>query len=155
MTTAALGVAGALAMLGAVWLWVRRRLVVVTVEGPSMQPTLCDGDRVLVRRTPLTAVRTGQLVVVRPPLWTGPYGEPARWVIKRAAAVGGDPVPAQVRAILGKHDERVPAGCLVVLGDNPAQSADSRHWGCITEQGMLGVVHRPMPSQPPTAAHGE
>jgi signal peptidase I len=50
---AALGLAAAAtagALTTGVWL-LRRRIAVVAVTGPSMRPTLVDGDRVLVRRT--------------------------------------------------------------------------------------------------------
>ena len=131
----------ACAVVGVAWLTVHRLLVVVTVDGPSMRPTLRPGDRVLVRRAPMGAVRTGQMVVVRRPVNTELPGLPV-WLIKRAAAVPGEPVPAAVRTAVGHH--RVPTGSLVVLGDNPAESADSRHWGYVTEDRFLGVVRRTM-----------
>ncbi|GAA0910200.1 S26 family signal peptidase [Virgisporangium aurantiacum] len=122
---------------------VHRHLVVVTVEGPSMQPTLRHGDRVLVRRTGLRTVRTGQLVVFQRPEWTGSAdGAPARWLIKRVAAVAGEPVPEAVSGMVGHR--RVPDRRLVVLGDNPARSGDSRHWGYVAEDRFLGVVLRTM-----------
>ncbi|NDU76999.1 hypothetical protein GWI34_30930, partial [Actinomadura sp. DSM 109109] len=43
--------------------WVRRRYLVTTVDGPSMEPGLRTGDRLIVRRT--RRVRAGQIVVVR------------------------------------------------------------------------------------------
>jgi len=139
MTAVVPAVCGALVAL---WLWVRRRLVVVTVEGPSMEPALRDGDRVLVRRVPLRKVRTGQVMVARRPSRPGLPGNAGPLLIKRVVAVGGDPVPAEVRAAVG--DDRVPHGCLVVLGDNRARSADSRHWGYVTAEHLLGVVRRGM-----------
>src|SRR3954447_7056961 len=44
---------------------VRRTLVVVTVTGPSMAPTLADGDRVLVVRRWARRVRRGDIVAAR------------------------------------------------------------------------------------------
>ncbi|MBG0816724.1 S26 family signal peptidase [Planomonospora sp. ID82291] len=132
-------------------LWVRRRLVVVTVEGPSMEPALRDGDRVLVRRVPLPRVRAGQVMVARRPPPVGSGDAPGGWLIKRVVAVPGEPVPPEVRPAVGEagdHDVRVPAGCLVVLGDNRARSADSRHWGYVTGEHLLGVVHRAMSARP-------
>ena len=142
MTALVPAACGALVALAALWLWVRRRLVVVTVEGPSMEPALRDGDRVLVRRVPLPKVRTGQMMVARRPSLPGRPEDAGPLLIKRVVAVGGDPVPAEVRAAIG--DDRVPHGCLVVLGDNRARSADSRHWGYITAEHLLGVVLRGM-----------
>ncbi|KAB8195896.1 hypothetical protein FH608_010430 [Nonomuraea phyllanthi] len=124
----------------------RRRYVVVTVEGASMEPALADGDRVLVRRRRIHQVRRGDIVVLEPPLDpSGPYqpGPPApdgrRWNIKRAAALPGDPLPAGVAG----HDglERVPAGTMVVFGDNP-DSIDSRHRGLFPADHLLGVALR-------------
>lgn len=58
---------GAVALGAGAALWARRRLVVVTVEGRSMEPTFEDGDRVLVRRRSLADVRNGDVVVLEPP----------------------------------------------------------------------------------------
>jgi signal peptidase I len=123
-----------------------RRLVVVDVRGPSMEPTLYDGDRVLVRRVPLTAVRTGDLVVVARP-HSADFAAAEAWVIKRVAATAGDRIPPVIRRSWAENDiafegALVPEGRLLLLGDNPARSGDSRHWGFTTE--VLGVVTRPM-----------
>jgi signal peptidase I len=125
------GVAAALTT-GVVWL--RRRYVVVGIVGTSMLPTYRPGDRVVVRRTPIHQVRRGQVVVV-----SSTPG--ASWVIKRAAAVPGDPVPAQTVPDLA-GDRTVPAGRLILLGDNPADSFDSRQRGYYGEDDLLGVVLR-------------
>jgi signal peptidase I len=125
-----------------------RRLVVVDVRGPSMEPTLYDGDRVLVRRTPVTAVRTGDLVVVARP-HTVEFATTGAWVIKRVAATAGEPVPPVIRRGWAENDVAVadtvvPTGNLLLLGDNPAHSGDSRHWGFTTGDTVLGVVARSM-----------
>ncbi|MEO3747911.1 S26 family signal peptidase [Plantactinospora sp. B5E13] len=133
----------------------RRRFVVVTVRGPSMEPSLREGDRVLVRRRPLVALRTGDLVVFaetpapsRPP--TRPaLPDPGRvdtaegWLIKRAVALPGDPVPREAGPALAVlDDEVVPPGRLVAIGDNPGASYDSRHYGYVTADRLLGAVLR-------------
>lgn len=127
---------------------VRRAIAVVAVTGQSMEPALTAGDRVIVRRTGLQAVRAGQIVVVEAPgAWTGPpAGRDLRrdWMIKRAAAIPGDPLPAGLPAMLA-GDARVPAGKLVVLGDNPESSMDSRSLGYVPGDRLLGVVTRPLP----------
>jgi len=125
-----------------------RRLVVVDVRGPSMEPALYDGDRVLVRRAPVTAVRTGDLVVVARPD-THEFATAGPWVIKRVAATAGEPVPPVIRRGWAEHDidvadTVVPAGNLLLLGDNPARSGDSRHWGFTPGDAVLGVVTRSM-----------
>jgi signal peptidase I len=120
--------AAAAATLSLAVCWLRRRFVAVTVTGRSMEPAYRHGDRVLVRRAALPAVRAGQVVVL-----AAPHGG---WMIKRAAALPGDPVPA----LLGRGEPAVPAGALVVLGDNTALSGDSRRMGYFDGASLLGVV---------------
>jgi signal peptidase I len=160
MTPAAIAAATTLAATAALIAWLRRRFVVINVDGKSMQPTLYAGDRVLVRRRPLRHIRAGDTVVIdnakhlqtsRPP---DTHARGRRnlsghtWIIKRAAAVPGDPVPASVAAtVSAAAGTPVPDGCLVVLGDNPVFSADSRSYGYLSGSGVLGVVvYRLQPS---------
>lgn len=143
-TLCALGVALAPAVSV---LLVRRCLVVVTVDGESMAPALADGDRLLVRRAPLTAVRTGQLVVAHRPdsgKWRrGPHG----LLIKRAAALPGDTVPKEAGpALRDLPEDRVPRARVVLLGDNPAESLDSRYCGYFRADQIVGVVVRRLPA---------
>lgn len=78
--------------------WPLRRAV---VRGPSMSPTLRDGDIVLVLRR--VRARPGQLALVR---W------PSR------------PTQLSVKRIVGRHGDG-----WWVLGDNPRGSTDSRDLG--------------------------
>jgi signal peptidase I len=112
-------------------LWLRRAWLVVTVVGSSMQPTLRPGDRVLVRRAP-RRIRVGQIVV---------HAMEPQLVIKRVAAVPGDPVPTGLAIPPG---DRVPRGRLVLLGDNPDHSLDSRALGYYDRADLVGVVVRPL-----------
>lgn len=116
----------------------RTRLVRVTVHGDSMEPTLHAGQRVLIRRTRPTTLNRGDLVVFRRPR------DPARtWMIKRVIATPGDPVPrAEVPTLWGHREPLVPADRIVVLGDNPTVSYDSRQFGYVHADTMLGVVIR-------------
>jgi signal peptidase I len=131
--------AGLLALLlgaGALtYLVLVRRLVVVTGRGTSMEPAYRDGDRVLVRRSMSPA--QGRVVVVRqPPTGIGHDHSHHRWIVKRVVAVPGDLVPREhVPALAGVQEHRVPAGKLVLLGDNADVSVDSRQLGYFpTEQ---------------------
>jgi signal peptidase I len=114
-----------------------------------MEPTLYDGDRVLVRRAPLTALRTGDLVVVARPR-SHEFATEGPWVIKRVAAVPGERIPPVIRHSWAENDDIDFAGALVperrllLLGDNPARSGDSRHWGFAAGDAVLGVVTRSM-----------
>jgi signal peptidase I len=132
----------------------RRRLVLVEVDGISMRPTYEPGDRVLVRRCRADRVRPGQVVVLEPPdEKTGWSSLPPldgrlsgrRWYIKRVAAVPGDLVPGAVSHVVGQPGGRVPAGRLVVLGES-ARSDDSRWWGYVPGERVLGVVVRELGS---------
>lgn len=98
----------------------------VAVKGMSMAPTLLPGDHVLVAAT--RRLRRGDLVVVRDPT------EPERWVVKRVAALGGE----EVRT--GGEILRAAEGEIVVLGDNPDRSTDSRHHGPVPLDGVHGRV---------------
>ncbi|MEU7930619.1 S26 family signal peptidase [Micromonospora echinofusca] len=126
----------------------RHRHLLVTVRGQSMAPTHAHGDRVLVRRSRKGRVRTGQVVVVdlperlRPlPVGVGPADALLqRRVIKRVAAVAGDPVPAQLRMTATV----VPPDRIVLLGDNPDASGDSRQYGFVPLDAVVGVVVRRM-----------
>lgn len=151
MVAAALGLGLLPAML------LGRVLVTVVVSGMSMEPTYHDGDRVLVRRS-VTPNRGDVVVVERPePPPLGPWRRPpiartagattvgARdWLIKRVAAVPGDPVPRHRLPILASSiTERVPPGQLVLLGDNQCASFDSRQIGYFPVKRVLGAVVRP------------
>ena len=83
----------------------------VAVTGPSMEPTVREGDWLLVRRL-RRPPRVGELVVAADPR------EPARLLVKRVAAVRGDAV--------------------TVVGDRPAASTDSRAFGAIIAAAILG-----------------
>lgn len=109
------------------------------VDGPSMQPTLQDGERLVVNkfiyhwRNPLR----GEVVIFRYPR------DHTRDFIKRVIAVGGDTIEIKdghvfVNDALVNEDyiaektrteypkQTVPDGTLFVCGDNRRNSLDSR-----------------------------
>ncbi len=154
-----IGVAGAVllatVLAAAVWR-LRRRYVVVTVQGRSMEPTYRPGDRVLVRRG-RSRVGAGDVVVVgEPDRETGWHGAlPLRrgvagrgWFIKRVVATPGTRYPVGVG-----FGGTCPPGHVALLGDN-VLSLDSRDYGPCPEHQILGVVARKMSatSQGPEAA---
>ncbi|MFC5818546.1 S26 family signal peptidase [Nonomuraea harbinensis] len=134
----------ALAVCAGAVLWLRRRYVMVSVSGASMEPAYRSGDRVWARRAPVGSVRAGQVVVVRlsyPPDWQLAVREP--WSIERVTAAPGDPVPRSgFDALSHVPETTVPADRLVVCGDNTADSYDSRHCGYVPGERLLGVVVR-------------
>ena len=137
----------------------RRLFVVIAVDGDSMWPALYPGDRVLVRRTGARRLRRDQVVVVAQPgedgRWTsaslGSVGD-GKWIIKRVAAIPGDPVPEVcASAVAGPPGGTVPTGKLVLLGDNAGSSHDSRQLGYIPAERLLGVVLHRIAHQPDVA----
>ena len=123
------------AALGLAVLWLRSRLLVVTVHGVSMAPTYRSGDRLLVWRARLPRVRRNAVVVVTQ------AGRPDQLTVKRAVAVPGDPVPEG----MPQPEAVVPPGHLIVVGDNAAHSYDSRRTGYYTAGSLVGVVLRSLP----------
>lgn len=143
---------------------------VVTVSGSSMYPSYLDSDRVLVSSFP-GAVEPGDVVVI-----VNVLEEP---IIKRVVATQGQQVDfdEELGAVLidgtpldeeafglengvtylpyspeGVMDfpQRVPKGCVFVLGDNRLVSEDSRfeEIGMIDERNILGkAVFRLFPPQ--------
>ncbi len=82
----------------------------VRVVGPSMEPAVRNGEWWIVRRT--ARVGVGDVVLVVHP------SRPHALVVKRVARVD-------------------PAG-LWVLGDNAAHSEDSRQFGRVAPEGIVG-----------------
>lgn len=104
------------------------------VAGPSMEPALRAGDRLLVGRFGVDRPRRGRIYVVAE--------DDSTLTVKRAAAVPGDPVPAAVAGLaVGPNGSAVvPAGRLVLLGDNRARSRDSRSLGYYRADRLRGTV---------------
>jgi signal peptidase I len=119
--------------------WVQLGFLVVTVAGTSMAPAYLPGDRVLVRRRRLIRVRAGEVVVLRSP----PDRVVHPLMVKRVAAVPGEPVPIELAdAPCGPLDTPVPMDRLLVLGDNSRVSFDSREYGYLRAEHLVGVVTR-------------
>jgi signal peptidase I len=127
-------VAGLVVAAGMGIVALRRSRMVITVEGDSMRPTYRHGDRLLLRTG--GTCHPGDVVVFTNPRGSDPGPS---MLVKRVAATAGDEVPQPVRTRIG--DERVPAGRIVVLGD-AAQSLDSRYFGYVAADTVVGVVIR-------------
>lgn len=107
--------AAALVALGGAWVVLRPRRAIVT--GTSMVPTLLPGDRVLLRSVREKDLQVGRIVAVRDPR------DARRVLIKRIARVG-----------VG------PTWLLHVAGDNPLASTDSRDFGAVGADRLVGVA---------------
>ncbi len=102
--------AASLYELGLVFLGSRYKYV---CEGTSMEPTLNDGDVVLVNRE--AEFEIGDIVVAKHPI------EQNSEVLKR----------------IGRINER---GHYFLVGDNLEESSDSRHFGAVTREYIKGKV---------------
>jgi len=136
------------------------------IPSASMAPTLGVYDRILVQKAFFSwhDVREGDIVVFsQPPRdhCPGPQGD----LVKRVIALPGqtiyssgnsiyvdgrplaepylpryDPLGPAIPDATSRHPYRVPPGEFYVLGDNRADSCDSRYWGPITGASIVGTV---------------
>ena len=133
------------------------------IPSASMVPTLAVYDRILVQKAFFNwhDVHEGDIVVfTHPPLDQCP-GAPAGDLVKRVIALPGQTIYSAGNTIyinghllaepylpaydpLGppiassQHPYRVPPGEFYVLGDNRADSCDSRYWGPIQGSSIIG-----------------
>lgn len=132
----------AVAAVVAVLTLARLGIVMITVHGVSMEPTLREGDRVLaVRRWLSRGPRRGDIALCQPPPIPGQVFRPGMpthgpVVVKRIAGVGGD------RIVVADHEVTVPAGCVWIRGDHPS-SHDSDAYGPVPAGAVLARVLRP------------
>lgn len=124
---------------------------VCVVSGASMKPTLAPGERVLVYRLASEFSR-GDLVVVKNPdapddlLVKRIVGLPQEQVAARAGrlTVGEFAVPEPYvlpgTSVGDLPPSRVPEGHFFVLGDNRAESVDSRAFGAVDRRLVVGKV---------------
>lgn len=112
--------------LGGLTRAMRRRWMIVTVRGRSMEPTLRDGERLVARRWSRAAIPAIGDVIV---FWPDALG----YRVKRVAGVAGDRVPPWMPVHAG---QRIPAGHVIVRGDNP-RSEGSRELGYIAIDSII------------------
>ncbi|UCG58090.1 MAG: signal peptidase I [Phycisphaerales bacterium] len=126
------------------------------LSADSMRPTLMRGDKILVRKTRSYAPRRGDVVVLRPRRHRDTV------YVKRIAALPGETIEIRDGTIyIDKREVRCPAlnniehqsagsfgiesqpytvpqNSVFVLGDNSANSQDSRHFGPIPQSDVIG-----------------
>lgn len=127
----------------------------------SMRPILMEGDRIFVDKITyrFREPQRGEVIVFKYPL------DRKKDFVKRLIALGGETVEIRDGQIYinGKHLESplsistrfyynredwdfgklgqkivVPEGHFFVLGDNSAQSSDSRNWGFVSRRDVVG-----------------
>ena len=125
------------------------------IEGHSMEPSLHDTELILVDKWSYhfhPPSRGDVIVFVAPP-------QPDQDFIKRIVAVPGDVVTVQGTTVIvnGKTltepyvkpqyqgntepsftNRVIPQGLYFVMGDNRGGSYDSRAWGCLPQQNIIG-----------------
>lgn len=123
------------------------------IPSGSMLPTLQIGDRLLVDKAyfKMSGVRRKDIVVFIPP----PEAGKSEVMIKRVIGLPGDEVVIKDGIVyvngealeepyeLEKPREdfgpvKVPADSFLVLGDNRNNSFDSRFWGAVPRQNIIG-----------------
>lgn len=129
---------------------------IVQVDGSSMNPTLYNGERVLIAT--FLKPDYGDVVIIDSYI---PYGKP---LVKRVIGKAGDVIDIDFdKGIVYRNGEAldepytaeptwtyesvdfpitVPDGCLFIMGDNRNNSKDSRdrEIGCVDTRDVLGVA---------------
>lgn len=142
--------------------FVLRAFVVQTYEIPSgsMIPTLQIGDRILVNKLSYDfhGVHRGDVIVFKtPPAEEGRCaGPPVPDLVKRVIGLPGETISSRGNTVLidGKpleqpwfkavplgppiRTQKIPANHYFMMGDNRADSCDSRFWGTVPKSLIVG-----------------
>jgi len=131
----------------------------VRVENISMQPTLKEGEFILVNKLAyrLGEIQRGDIIVFHYPQ------NPAEDYIKRVIGLPGDTITVKYGKVEVNGYEvkepyiaqqpvysgtwQVPEGSVFVLGDNRNQSSDSHSWGFVPDENIVGkslVIYWPL-----------
>lgn len=122
------------------------------IPSGSMEPTLQIGDRIIVSKINyrFEEPERGDIIVFKFPL------DPNRDFVKRVVGLEGETIAARdgVLYINGKRleedylpqninfpdfgPEKIPQGCYFMMGDNRNNSDDSRNWGPLPEEYIIG-----------------
>ncbi|MFZ3129853.1 MAG: signal peptidase I [Desulfosporosinus sp.] len=144
-----LGIIGAVLLIGVFLRW--GVLQPYLIRQPSMEPGLASGDRIVVNRLAYRgcAPTRGDVVVFAFPK------DLKRTFVKRVIAAEGETVELRDNQVFVNGDvieepyvkpgdyppygpEVVPVGKVFVLGDNRRESEDSREWGLLPINYLLG-----------------
>lgn len=125
----------------------------VEIHGSSMKPTYESGNIVLVNRISLvfSELKQGDIVIVNMD-----FDEGDKNIIKRVVATGGDDIKIHDGKVYinnevikedyiigdteGNIDIHVPENSVFIMGDNRAESSDSRDFGTVETSKIKGRV---------------
>lgn len=128
----------------------RAAVHIYAIPSASMSPTLAVGDQLVVTRYFGRTPERGHVIVFQSPL------VPDELMVKRVIGMPGDLIDSRLgRVRLGTHTlaepyvrrqaasgaiqaQIVPAGCYFVMGDNRDDSHDSRNWGVVPSDRVVG-----------------
>jgi len=128
------------------------------IPSASMEPTLMVGDRIVVDKLSVDfgAIHRGDILVFKAPPTENCGGPPVADLVKRVIGLPGDQLTSKGNTIYVNgqpFDEKwthteplgpaigtvtVPANHYFMMGDNHADSCDSRSWGPITRSEIIG-----------------
>lgn len=98
---------------------------IVKVKGNSMYPTLNNNDIVVVNK--LAQIQNNDIVILKNPIAKG-------YIIKRVIKSSGNYIYYKNKKIILKSNE------FFVMGDNRNQSTDSRNFGIVNLDMIVGVI---------------
>jgi signal peptidase I len=158
------GIAGVAVIYGLLgWLMTSMLAGSFTVPPDSMEPTIYNGERVLVNRLAyrIAAPQRGDIIIYKYPQ------DPSKIYIHRIVALPGESVELKDHQIIvngvklaedwavkirhyngGKLAKRgmkpvvVDPDSFYVLGDNAARSEDSRAWGFLPKKNIIGKAYK-------------
>ena len=144
---------------------VRAAVGIYSIPSASMRPSLEVGDHILVLPYRWAQPQRGDVIVFRSP------ADPAELMVKRIVALPGDLIDSREgRVRIGEHaiaepyllrqaasgaisPQLVPAESFFVMGDNRQDSMDSRRWGTLRRDFVVGRVRMVLWSSPDAGAN--
>jgi signal peptidase I len=110
----------------------------ISVQGPSMEPTLDNGDRLLITKAYwlVGSIQKNDIVVAHRP-------GSDEIIIKRVLALGGERVEYSLQPkahSIAEGPYIVPAGHVYLIGDNRPVSEDSQVFGAVPLENVIGKV---------------